>query len=336
MITVPPAVLDALTGLYGTSASQLDHFGGGQKESDGIVYAYPHENERLLLKIMAIPIEEQARGLFCLDERLRFVRYLGENGAHIVYPLRSPQGNLYETYPFESHAWVGYGMAIAPGQSMPETTWDPELFRNWGQAIGRLHRLARHYPSWEASVDPVSGKEHLTWRQEWSGFYDWCQDDDVKRKWVEIKEELDDLPKTRDVFGFIHNDPHWWNLLVDGDLITLLDFDVANHHWFINDIAIACQNILAFHTGGLGSPVHDQEKLQEFLCCFLTGYEREQHLAPAWLSHLNLFIAYRRILMFIVMNDWIRSDAKGHATWKQMILDQPDIVGDLQIDYRSG
>jgi hypothetical protein len=27
-----------------------------------------------------------------------------------------------------------------------------------------------------------------------------------------------------------------WNMLADGERITLLDFDVANHHWFVNDI----------------------------------------------------------------------------------------------------
>ncbi len=113
------------------------------------------------------------------------------------------------------------------------------------------------------------------------------------------------------------------------DQITLLDFDVANHRWFANDIAIACQSILAFHAGGMGGPVQDQEKLHEFLRCFMEGYEREHHLDSEWLRRLNLFIAYRRILMFIVMNDWIQSNPSLHASWKQMILSQPDVVGAL-------
>ena len=334
MIAVPQTVLDALSGLYGTTASHLTHFGGGHEGSDGIVYAYPHEEGRRLLKIMAIPTEERRTGLFCLDERLQFVRFLGENGAQIVFPQRSPQGNLYETVSFEAHTWVGYGMAIAPGKAMKETTWDPEIFRNWGQAIGRLHRLARQYHSWEASVDPESGKSLLTWQEEWAGFYGWCQYDDVKRKWVAIKEQLDMLPKTRDAFGFIHNDPHWWNLLVDDDRITLLDFDVANHHWFVNDIAIACQSILAYASGGMGGPVHDPEKLSGFLLFFMEGYEREHHLALEWLERLNLFIAYRRILMFIVMNDWVQSDPALHASWKEMILTQPDVVGSFWLQDR--
>jgi len=190
-----------------------------------------------------------------------------------------------------------------------------------------MHRLARQHPSWKASIDPVSGDEFLTWKEEWRGFYDWCPYEDAKQKWVEIQQSLDALPVTREVFGFIHNDPHLWNLLVDGDRITLLDFDVANHHWFINDIAIACQSILFAVTGGMDRPVEDREKLIRFLDLFLEGYEREHHLSWEWLERLDLFIAYRRILLYTVMHGWIPSKPDLHTSWKQMILTQPEVVG---------
>ena len=109
--------------------------------------------------------------------------------------------------------------------------------------------------------------------------------------------------------------------------ITLLDFDVAKHHWFINDIAIACQNILIFLSGGMNGPVHNSTKLSEFLQAFMDGYSRENQLAPEWLDRLDLFITYRRILLFTVMNDWIRSQPKLHASWKGMILSEPGVAG---------
>jgi Ser/Thr protein kinase RdoA (MazF antagonist) len=218
-------------------------------------------------------------------------------------------------------------MDVAPGRPKRPNEWDAEFFGNWGQAIGMMHRLARRYPSWRASVDPVSGDEFLTWEEEWRVFYDWCQDEEVKQKWLEIRQYLDALPIAREVFGFIHNDPHVWNLLVDGDRITLLDFDVANHHWFINDIAIAAQSILFAVAGGMDRPVEDREKLIAFLDLFLEGYEREHHLSREWLGRLDLFIAYRRILLYIVMYGGIRSKPDVHASWKRMILTQPEVIG---------
>jgi Ser/Thr protein kinase RdoA (MazF antagonist) len=279
------------------------------------------------LKILAIPVNDQRSGLFCLEERLRFVRFLGENGAQIVFPQFSPGGNLYETCTFGDHLWVGYSMELVPGKAKPEKSWDPAFFRNWGETIGKLHRLAQEYPSWKSSMDPETGEDLLTWRGEWESFYNWCQDEEVKSKWDEIKEELEVLPITRDSFGFIHNDPHIWNLLEDNNRITLLDFDVANHHWFVNDIAIACQNILIFLSGGLNRPMWDRDKLLRFLDYFMEGYRRENQLAHEWLDRLDLFIAYRRILLFIVMNDWARSQPKLHKSWKQLILTRPDIAG---------
>jgi Ser/Thr protein kinase RdoA (MazF antagonist) len=330
MIPVPQPVLESLARSFGTFAADLSHFGGGREESDGVIYVYPYHGSRRLLKIMALAADDQRGGRYRLEERLRFMRFLGENGAPIAFPRLSPRGNLYETFLFESYLWVGYGMEIVPGESVAAHAWNPGFFRNWGQTIGMLHRLARQYPSWESSVDPETGKEILTWYEEWDVFYHWCQDEDVKQKWVEIRQQLEALPKTRDVYGFIHNDPHIWNLLVDGDHITLLDFDVANHHWFINDMAIACQSVLYALSGGLGGTVHGRNKLHGFLSFFLEGYEREHHLSSEWLNRLDLFIAYRRVLLFTVMYGWIQSQPEAHTTWKQMILDQPEVAGTLR------
>ncbi len=114
---------------------------------------------------------------------------------------------------------------------------------------------------------------------------------------------------------------------MDGTTITLLDFDVANHHWFMTDIAIACQSVLFDLTGGMNRPLHDQQKLREFVRIFMDGYRSQYLLNPAWLEYLDLFIAYRRILLFIVMHGWISSQPEMHAAWKRMILEEPEVAG---------
>ncbi|HDQ71495.1 MAG TPA: hypothetical protein ENN19_05290 [Chloroflexi bacterium] len=179
MIQVPQSVLEALAASFGTASAHLSHFGGGEESSDGIVYAYPYQDARRLLKIMAIPADDRRGGLLRLEERLAFVLFLGERGAHIVFPQFSPGGNLYETFLDENYLWVGYSMDLVPGRIRAEKTWDPDFFRKWGETIGQLHRLAQGYPSWEASVDVETGEEHLAWRGEWEGFYHWLQDDEV-------------------------------------------------------------------------------------------------------------------------------------------------------------
>jgi len=119
MIPVPKPVLEDLASSFGAVASNLSHFGGGREESDGVIYIYPHGDTQRLLKILAIPVEDQRRGLFCLEERLQFAHFLGENGAHIAFPQLSPQGNLYETHLHGAHLWVAYSMDIAPGKPKP-------------------------------------------------------------------------------------------------------------------------------------------------------------------------------------------------------------------------
>jgi amicoumacin kinase len=326
MIPVPEQTLNGLAQLFGLDSTNLVKFAGGREESDGVVYAYPFQNTKRLLKIMTFPEDKGQQGIFRLEERLGLMRFMGEGGAPVVYPLVSPQSELFEVFPFEKQLWVGYTMDLAPGKTRRGDDWDPVFFKNWGRLIGLTHRLTRQYPTWEASVLPETGEKLLTWEEEWGDFFEWCQEEDVKQKWLAIYKELEELPRTRSDFGFIHNDAHIWNLLVDGSKITLLDFDVANHHWFVNDIAIACQSVLFDLTGGMNRPLYDRQKLWEFIHLFMDGYALENDLDEKWLVTLDLFIAYRRILLFIVMYNWIKSTPDRYASWKNMILTNPPVT----------
>ena len=60
---------------------------------------------------------------------------------------------------------------------------------------------------------------------------------------------------------------------------------------------------------------------------WLEGYEREHHLSREWLDQLDLFIAYRRVLLFTVMQGWLQSKPDLRSAWKQMILDEPVVIG---------
>jgi Ser/Thr protein kinase RdoA (MazF antagonist) len=332
MIPVPETVLAGLAAAFGLCETDLARFAGGNPENDGVIFAYAYADRRRLLKIIAIPAADRRMGRVRFLERLRFMRFLGENGARIAFPALSPQGDLYESVDDGEHLWVAYTMEVAPGKGPAQDAWDVRFFRRWGETVGQMHRLAQAYPSWRSSTDPKTGKPFLTWRSEWDSFRDWCQDDEVKRAWEDLRERLEDLPVTRDAFGFIHNDPHIWNLRYDGNRITVLDFDVANHHWFMTDIGIVLQSVLIFHTGGLHGSLRDREKLLAFLTHFVKGYERENQLSAAWWNRLDLFIAYRRILLFIVMYDWARSRANLHASWRRMILAAPEVLGSSWFD----
>jgi hypothetical protein len=59
----------------------------------------------------------------------------------------------------------------------------------------------------------------------------------------------------------------------------------------------------------------------------MEGYSKENELSPEWLNRLDLFIAYRRILLFIAMNEWVKSQPKLHKSWKKMIMTRPEVAG---------
>ena len=333
MKAFPTKILNSFRDSYTRSQSILIPYRGGQESSDGILYRFQDEDQNRLLKVMFLGKGNRRLSLLYLESRLAFVDYLHRGGVRVLEPLPSINGRLYETLQDETGTWAAYAMKRIAGKTMPPKIWDPVFIQKWGALIGKLHRVTQNYPEWKHCIDPITSERILTWESEWESFLHLCLETEVREQWERIGEELKNLPIHRDSFGFIHNDPHLWNILVEGEKLTLIDFDVANHHWFVNDIAIACQHVLSMLSGGLGQPVHHRDRLVDFLKEFLKGYQRENNLSKEWLNHLDLFFAYRRILSYIVTEDWRRTKPELQKSWKVMIINRPEILGSDFHDY---
>ena len=171
-----------------------------------------------------------------------------------------------------------------------------------------------------------SGRSVLGWREDWLSFNDMCQNREVRNCWQSVRDRLEVLPVQRDCFGFIHNDPHAENILIIPNHIALVDFDVANYHLFINDIAITLHALLFKQTGGLNRPLVNATPLRRFLDGFMEGY--------SWVNNLDLLVKPDRSLYRLPADHRVHCHAELVANkaiamkcLEKMFLEEPPILG---------
>ena len=161
---------------------------------------------------------------------------------------------------------------------------------------------------------------------EIDSFIKMTPNDFIKEKWLEIKEKLLALPINRDSYGFIHNDNHQMNIIAKGSEISVIDFDCAECHFFINDILLPVQGLLFDVTGGMLSPIEKPEVLKEFYKHFLKGYNTENQLDSFWFGQLGVFLEYRRLLLYTVLQGWLTNDKDANEAFLNMIKNPCDII----------
>ena len=67
------------------------------------------------------------------------------------------------------------------------------------------------------------------------------------------------------------------------------------------------------------SPVTDIEVLKRFYSHFLKGYMTENNIDGFWLRNLGVFLEYRRLLLYTVMQDWLSNDKDADKAFRSMI-----------------
>jgi amicoumacin kinase len=304
-MNVSEHVLEEGARRFGLPAGEMRFLGG----FDGAVYECRAAGGEYVLKFEPATAEKVAP----IEEKFQFIDDLSQNGVNVAYPIPSLAGRLVEFVPDGDNAFAVTRSPKAPGVHIDTRSqlWTPAFVRLWGQTVGMMHRLAKAYPVWRKPADPGDpATTIIDWQQEMNGFSEWCKEDDVRQVWHGLREELREFPIDRESFGLIHNDVHPWNMLYDGQCITMIDFDVSAYHWFMTDIGIAIFHGLWQHP----SP----EDPHGFVQQFLEGYARENSLAREWLLRLPVFLQYRQTLLCIVFsNVW----TGGHGWQKKRLED---------------
>ena len=312
MKTLKESIRDELAGRFGIAGEELSFLAGGREDSDGIVFTTTKSGKKMVFKISQASDEEHVKNI------LEFAHYLGNCGIHISSPLKNEKGNIYEVAKDNDLLWIATLMEFIEGAvpDAKELEQNSKLVYEWGRLTGKMHKAAKEYPVWKNSCE---GDERYGFEAEIDSFITMSPNDFIKGKWMEMKEKLRALPINRDSYGFIHNDNHQMNIIATGNDIAVIDFDCAECHFFVNDILLPVQGLLFDVTGGMIKPVSKPEVLKKFYKHFLEGYQTENVLDSLWLEKLGLFLEYRRLLLYTVLQGWLSNDKKADEAFLSMI-----------------
>lgn len=310
----------ALCAEFGLDIEALSLIGGGREDNDGAAYRVDKSAGPVVFKVVSLE-RERVSGIADLDARIAFARFLLDNGAPVSAPIPLADGRLYASAFEEDALFVAYKTPFFPGKNPNPSEQTPKLVRAWGALTGRLHAVTQEYPVWRSMNG--SAKE-FDYSGEIEGFRSMTDEPELLRRWESMRKELDALPKVRESYGFIHNDNHEQNILAEDGRVALIDFDCACCHFFMNDIVTPLQGLL-FETGGMCEPPRDPDRLRRFLDAFMEGYETQYHLGSEWLGKLNLFIAYRRLLLASVLQGLL-SQNEGLKNGFYAMMDAPEIL----------
>jgi len=281
-------VLETAAQLFGTDKGRLGKF-DDYEGCANLVYHYERAGQPRVLRISY----RSDRPVETIQAELHFVNYLSQGGVRVAAPVPSENGNLLEVIPAGGIPFTVVSFVRGKGIRVPDNGYRyrkgipiQEYFQNWGQVLGKMHRLAKSYQPLSASI---KRPEWFTW-EYYSGFPYGERLPIIRQKYDQLIGELHALPRDSDSYGLIHNDFNDGNFTVDYDNgdITVFDFDDSCYFWFMYDLACAWE-------GGIGRAMfRPLEERRDFMDRYmehvLAGYTRENTLSDAWLARLPLFL----------------------------------------------
>ncbi|MFP1918174.1 phosphotransferase enzyme family protein [Lonsdalea quercina] len=195
----------------------------------------------------------------------------------------------------------------------PDSTRDLSAwYRHLGQIAARLHLHSLSWPRpltftrkvW--AFDTIIG-EQAHWG-DWRVLNQFSSDDIAMLEDVEnvLKARLDDYGYSPERFGLVHCDMRLANLLVDGEKMTVIDFDDCGICWFGWDFATAVSFIEHDPLVGL------------YQSAWLEGYRSVRPLDPQDEAILPTLVMLRRLQL----SAWIGSHAET-PTARQLAADYP-------------
>lgn len=221
-----------------------------------------------------------------------WMNYLAAGGTSVARAIPSAGGQLVEAIDDGAGGrFLATAFTYAPGRSIREVGWTTARREAYGRLIGRMHALTKAYeppdPAWRRPswIDHTAAEVESLLASH---------DPVALDRYLALVRRVEGLPRGRDDYGLVHFDAHGGNFFIDGDTLTLFDFDDCAYNWFANDIAM----VLFYMVTNADDPAGT---LDAFLLDFLRGYRAENICDPAWGSLIHDFMTMREIDLYAVI-----------------------------------
>jgi Ser/Thr protein kinase RdoA (MazF antagonist) len=179
--------------------------------------------------------------------------------------------------------------SCAPGREPAEddlVTWFPKL----GEITARLHNHARTWsqpswfrrPRWDISTT-LGNQPH--WGPWQSSVTDQEEIRQLERLAAVVMERLRGFGVGAERFGLVHADLRLANLLVEGERITVIDFEDCGLSWYLYDLACA----LTFNEG--------RADVGELVALWVDGYRSAERLSAEDENEIDTFLMLRRLML---------------------------------------
>ena len=299
-------ILKQASALYATEHDETTFVGG----FENYVYGMSQHGQFIIVRIT----HSSHRSENLLEAELDWISFLTKNGVNAAGVIPSLHGNVLEKLPAGEGYFLVTAFEKAKGRLMTvEELFNEEIIINWGQVIGRIHRITKKFvpQSKVARRNYWYEEPYLRLREIFPS---------REQSIIEIGETLINrlrkLPEDRDGFGLIHTDMHQGNFFVDGSHITVFDFDDCCYKWFLSDIAIAL-----YYSSRRQQQLKDpNEYARFFMPKFMKGYSKENQLSEEWWQHLPAMLRLRDVTLYAaVMVKWNQTKLEQ---WQKKFMEQ--------------
>ena len=251
-------------------------------DSANYVFSFVESGERRYLRLT--PNGERTEKQ--IEAELDFVTFLHQGGISAALPIPSVAGRLIEEINYAESSLFACVFESAEGKRFryDSAKSNKKHFRLRGKTLGQIHALSKTYV-------PSENLRRFTWDEDKllleAGAFLPKSEKIIWRKFEELKEQLQNYPKSSETFGLIHGDFGETNYRYQNDKLNVFDFDDCCYHWFLYDIAVSVY------------PHGWRKEARQLLDWLLEGYAENMKLI-ATLAEVTMFCEWRLIYMFLV------------------------------------
>lgn len=287
---IPTYILSQAAERYGLTTRDLKLL--SSSESGNTIYQYQVDNQEFVLKLIPHANKDKTFVKNSLESELDLVNYLANNGVNTPRAVLSERGNSVELIDLEGSAFFSaVSLEKARGREITESDFGAELFTEMGRLTGRIHALTKRYKP---------GKDVLK-RPEWYeddyldiGHLFPATDNQLVEKSWELVNNLKSLPRDPDSYGLVHGDLQEHNLYLNGDGLTILDFENCLYCWYMFDYVASLEAII----GGMAFGEEMEKATIYFSENYWQGYKRENQLDLLYFQKTPEFFRLWELLLY--------------------------------------